>query len=423
MLRYLAVMAVLLGAVPAAQAQEVSVSVGFDTFDRPLAAHGEWVVVGSYGRVWRPHHVIADWRPYIDGHWVWTDDGWLWVSDEPWAWATYHYGRWSWEPGWGWIWVPGYEWAPAWVEWRYSEGCVGWAPLFPTGIVLAHRPVYYDYWTFVPSRSFVGVPVRTVMWTHERIREHWHRTVAAPGWHEGGRHHDRVNYGTPAGGTVHQAEPAFGPPRTFVEREIGRPVQAVRPVQVSTPAEVGRHPGAPVVFRPSAAASRVAPAAEQQGWTSYPAERPETRPAVNSQPMPAPGVRPEPMRPTEPRPAVTRPEPARPAPVRPTVSRPEPMRPEPVRPMVTRPAPVRPEPIRPTVTRPAPVRPEPMRPVVRPDPVRPERQVNRPSEMARPVQQQPARPQPAMRPPSNGAPAPQPQHPNNKPANNDRRRR
>jgi len=41
--------------------------------------------------VWAPRAVAVTWRPYQVGHWVWTDDGWLWVSDEPYGWATYHY--------------------------------------------------------------------------------------------------------------------------------------------------------------------------------------------------------------------------------------------------------------------------------------------------------------------------------------------
>ena len=72
-----------------------------------------------------------DWRPYRDGHWVWTDRGWYWDSNEPFGWATYHYGRWTRLRGTGWCWVPGRQWAPAWVSWRESSDHVGWAPLPP----------------------------------------------------------------------------------------------------------------------------------------------------------------------------------------------------------------------------------------------------------------------------------------------------
>ena len=31
----------------------------------------------------------------------------------------------------GWLWMPDNEWGPAWVEWRYDNDYVGWAPLSP----------------------------------------------------------------------------------------------------------------------------------------------------------------------------------------------------------------------------------------------------------------------------------------------------
>ena len=105
-----------------------------DDFYQPLSAYGEWVVVSGYGRVWRPANVEAGWRPYANGNWELTDDGWYWESDEPWGWATYHYGRWELSAGYGWIWVPQTEWAPAWVEWREGGGYVGWAPLPPARV-------------------------------------------------------------------------------------------------------------------------------------------------------------------------------------------------------------------------------------------------------------------------------------------------
>src|ERR1043166_3359220 len=96
-----------------------SVSVGVSVeiraesdFYEPLTPHGEWVVVGSYGRCWRPGHVDRDWRPYSEGYWQRTDAGWYWVSDEPWAWATYHYGRWDYAAQYGWYWVPQIQWGP-----------------------------------------------------------------------------------------------------------------------------------------------------------------------------------------------------------------------------------------------------------------------------------------------------------------------
>ncbi len=107
----------------------------FQTFYDSLGSQGTWVQSGEYGYVWQPQVDDPNWAPYTAGHWVYTDDGWTWVSDEPWGWATYHYGRWVNLDGTGWCWVPGYTWAPAWVSWRYGGGYCGWAPLPPDSFV------------------------------------------------------------------------------------------------------------------------------------------------------------------------------------------------------------------------------------------------------------------------------------------------
>src|SRR5947207_680047 len=105
----------------------VDVNVGFSAgiqinspgdFYEPLSPYGEWVNFSTYGRCWRPTQVDADWRPYSNGHWEWTDAGWYWQSDEPWAWACYHYGSWANDPSYGWVWIPATDWAPSWVTWR-----------------------------------------------------------------------------------------------------------------------------------------------------------------------------------------------------------------------------------------------------------------------------------------------------------------
>src|SRR5438093_3297573 len=67
----------------ASAATEVSI----DLFYNALEPHGEWLEVSDYGYVWHPNGVGRDWRPYTEGHWVFTDAGWTFVSDEPWAWA------------------------------------------------------------------------------------------------------------------------------------------------------------------------------------------------------------------------------------------------------------------------------------------------------------------------------------------------
>src|SRR2546422_1140280 len=135
-------------------------------FYEPLSPHGEWVVVGSYGRCWRPTRVEVGWHPYANGHWRRTDAGWYWASDEPWGWATYHYGRWDFSMQLGWIWVPQTQWAPAWVSWRQGAGYVGWAPLPPSarigtrGIVEVHdRPSAPHEFVFVSEQRLME-PVR-----------------------------------------------------------------------------------------------------------------------------------------------------------------------------------------------------------------------------------------------------------------------
>jgi hypothetical protein len=108
-----------------------------DFFYDALAPHGDWIEMAPYGWVWAPRSVTPDWRPYRDGHWVYTDYDWTWVADEEWGWAPYHYGRWALDRRYGWVWVPGSVWAPAWVSWRWGNGYAGWAPLPPEADITA----------------------------------------------------------------------------------------------------------------------------------------------------------------------------------------------------------------------------------------------------------------------------------------------
>ena len=80
----------------------------YDMFYTKLERFGEWRETSDYGFVWQPREAQSrDWRPYTNGHWVYSDAGWTWVSEEPFGWATYHYGRWTRLRGVGWVWVPG----------------------------------------------------------------------------------------------------------------------------------------------------------------------------------------------------------------------------------------------------------------------------------------------------------------------------
>jgi hypothetical protein len=127
-----AITTLVLLAAPLAKSADVSV----DFFYNNLSG-GSWVEVDPYGYCWQPDVAVNDssWRPYSDGYWAYTDDGWTWVSYEDFGWATYHYGRWTRLADYGWVWVPGddLDWGPAWVSWRTGGDHIGWAPLPPRG--------------------------------------------------------------------------------------------------------------------------------------------------------------------------------------------------------------------------------------------------------------------------------------------------
>src|SRR5262245_42066478 len=131
-----------------------TVNLGF--FYDDLAPYGYWVDRPAYGWAWAPRNVAPTWRPYMDGSWALTDQGWTWISDEPFGWATYHYGSWVPDPALGWLWVPGDEWAPAWVSWREGDGYVGWAPRAPARVRLVP-----ESWVFVPTSRFLEPQIVT----------------------------------------------------------------------------------------------------------------------------------------------------------------------------------------------------------------------------------------------------------------------
>src|SRR5262245_1398548 len=153
--------------------QQARADVSIDFFYDNLSG-GNWIDVEGYGYGWQPDIAANDqnWRPYADGYWAYTDDGWTWISYEDFGWATYHYGRWANLADYGWVWFPGedLDWGPAWVSWRTGGDYVGWAPLPPRGpgVVYGGRPIgpqvdiEFDigpqYYNFIPVR-YVGEPV------------------------------------------------------------------------------------------------------------------------------------------------------------------------------------------------------------------------------------------------------------------------
>jgi hypothetical protein len=157
-----------LGAGPATPASASSNSVPI--FYDPLAALGTWVDMANYGPVWYPNGVGPDWRPYINGRWVPTAEGWVFETSEPWGWATYHYGNWMPTTEYGWVWVPGSTWYPSTVVWRRNDDHIGWAPIPPPDY--APEPAFYPvggfypgtpvldlitnpFWLFVPASRFL----------------------------------------------------------------------------------------------------------------------------------------------------------------------------------------------------------------------------------------------------------------------------
>lgn len=72
-----------------------------------LDRYGSWRVLPTYGPVWVPSGVAADWAPYSTGSWMYDPYyGWTWVDTAPWGWAPYHYGRWVHVNSY-WCWAPG----------------------------------------------------------------------------------------------------------------------------------------------------------------------------------------------------------------------------------------------------------------------------------------------------------------------------
>jgi hypothetical protein len=236
-------------------------------FHESLSPDGEWFENPSYGWCWTPYDLSPDWRPYYDGHWVYTDYGWSWASNEPWGWATYHYGRWFFDESYGWAWVPGTEWAPAWVAWRDGDDYVGWAPLPPgarwdgsVGLSFADaNAIPSDEWSFVPRQRMLDVNLRLQVILVAR-----NVTVMQ-------RSHDATRF------ELHDGHPAnFGPDVDQIQRVIGRPVPHVKIIDTTTPALGRGQPdgrGSVGFFRP-----RVAPAPATQAPPPTITERRNTIP-------------------------------------------------------------------------------------------------------------------------------------------------
>jgi hypothetical protein len=214
----------------AANGPHRGVGVSFGIFYSSLGVHGDWVYAGNGVYGWRPRHVAVGWRPYYYGHWVWSVDGWFWVSAEPWAWAVYHYGRWYFDDYYGWVWLPGYDWAPAWVEWRYDGAYVGWAPLCPYAVFHPGFGIRYhdswstpsSYWTFVNVRYVNGYAADRYAYPVSRNRDHLSRAQST----------GTVRY---EGGRIISG----GPDRQYLERRSGRKIPVLGIEEVSERGRLG----------------------------------------------------------------------------------------------------------------------------------------------------------------------------------------
>lgn len=298
-----------------ATAQGVYVSEGGpQDFTTALSPYGDWVTTSAWGVAWRPWPSVVGtgFVPYVTGgRWVSTGYGWTFVTGWSWGWAPFHYGRWFFDPTWGWLWLPGNVWAPAWVEWRYGGGYVGWAPLGPAGWSMGYGG---PAWCFVSVGALTSPePWRYRLHGAEAVRAHDATAVLPPAPREG------------------RSVPV-GPPPGEVARVSGGqvPQATVRPPPSgrAAPADIRLRPN--VQLPPPRPTPDGVPRSQQRTFPQQGAPFPsEPVPPAPVPPAPRPGGMPPPPRPD--RGPVTRPEPvpSTPVPQRPNPSAPPPSAPRP----------------------------------------------------------------------------------------------
>lgn len=177
--------AVLFGFGAGTQAKNMNEFGGGVYFYSSLSPYGNWIMLSTGVTVWRPGGIPTSWAPYTYGYWEWTDDGWYWESNEPFGYITCHYGRWFYDDYYGWVWVPDNRWAPAWVEWRYDNDYIGWAPLPPYAEFSIHIGINftvrystpYTRWRFLSYRHMCDryaynyyIPEREVYRFYDRTK-------------------------------------------------------------------------------------------------------------------------------------------------------------------------------------------------------------------------------------------------------------
>jgi len=257
--------------------------VGYQDLD----ANGTWRVDATYGNVWIPNRVAADWAPYRDGHWAWVDPwGWTWVDDAPWGFAVSHYGRWTNLRG-TWGWVPGpvrtrAYYAPALVVFVGGDnfqltissgnvGAVAWFPLGPREVYRPAYPVSRGYFTNINrSNTVINTTVINNYYTNTNVTNVVHANRRVPG----------AVVAVPRTAFVQSQSVSRSAVRVSQEMIVKRPV-AVAPSVVPTERSVRgaaaqrdkpppRVFARPVVARTAPPAARAGFAAQQQQLTAKP---------------------------------------------------------------------------------------------------------------------------------------------------------
>ncbi|MDM0120922.1 DUF6600 domain-containing protein [Variovorax arabinosiphilus] len=232
--------------------------VGYQQLDR----YGDWQNDPSYGNVWYPREVDADWAPYRDGQWVdvapW---GWTWVDAAPWGFAPFHYGRWA-RIGPRWGWVPGRTqtrpvYSPALVGFIGGPASanlaigggrhgVGWFPLAPgerwqPGYRTSPRYVEAANRPFVDGRN--RPPPRDAAYAYQR---HPGALTVVPADRFGRGRVDRRELVRLSDDRMPRAAVTTAAPVPLPDRGAGRQGGWGRPVAAAPPAPAQQQPNRPM---------------------------------------------------------------------------------------------------------------------------------------------------------------------------------
>ena len=240
---------------------EARSEVTLDIFYEALSPYGEWIEHEYYGYIWQPVGVDEYWKPYRDGNWQYSDEGWIWVSEEPWGWATYHYGRWVPDDYYGWVWIPGVDWAPAYVDWYESPGSydspgyIGWTPRPPDksffleiGIGSAGFGYYesgyaFNFSYYKPYKPYRKKHYKKHYYKHSHYYPPPERCVYVPYKHFGRKNakfvavdnHNTVVYRNTTNITnvtyINNKKVYKGPERHYVERRAGKKFNRVNLIE------------------------------------------------------------------------------------------------------------------------------------------------------------------------------------------------